>query len=168
MNNEHKDLQNYHHKCKDIIVNQKGRENMILICKKYLRFLDKSKSWRNVDTGYNISLLLNYWLYEKLIGIYGPNNDELIRQGFSALQQKWDTFDSSIIHESYYEKCKPNLKMVNNTDWDKRKELYDYCVDYGYFSIMAKILQKRARRIVQHKSHNLEPIEVVWGCKELQ
>ncbi|CAI7718363.1 Plasmodium vivax Vir protein, putative [Plasmodium vivax] len=162
MDKEPTDLEIYDHKCKDIIVNKKtGKEEMILICKKYLRFLDKSKSWRDVVFGYDISLLLNYWLYEKIIGIYGSDNDELIKQGFSALQQIWDIFDSSRSEESYYKKCKPNLKIVNHTDWDKRKELYDYCVDCDTLYPMAIAFDKGCKyyKIIEQKTSLYEHFE---------
>ncbi|SBS93723.1 PIR Superfamily Protein [Plasmodium ovale curtisi] len=88
--------------------------------------LDLSK----YDNQYNVSTLFNYWLYSMLTHIYGANSTNKISASFSALQLKWTYFDYRRINEPYYLKCKPNFEIVNHNDWDKRKKLYDYYVDY--------------------------------------
>ncbi|SBT02682.1 PIR Superfamily Protein [Plasmodium ovale curtisi] len=103
---------------------------MIKICKKYLRYLEYCKLLHDEKSRYDVSLLLNYWLYGMLTHIYGANSTEKIRTGFSALQLKWTYFDYRKINEPYHLKCKPNFEIVNHNDWDKRKKLYDYYVDY--------------------------------------
>ncbi|SCA60837.1 VIR protein [Plasmodium vivax] len=130
MDMESTDLQNYDHKCNDIIVNQNEKGEMIKICKKYLRFLDKSKTWSGLFLAFDISLILNYWLYDKVTHIYGTTKSDVIGIGFGALQGKWDTFDKSRRENSYYKQCKPEPSKVNHEDWKNRKKLYDYYVDF--------------------------------------
>ncbi|CAI7723955.1 Plasmodium vivax Vir protein, putative [Plasmodium vivax] len=136
MDMESDDLQNYEKKCNEIFVRE-AKDQMILICKKYLRFLDTSKTWSGQFTKFDVSLLLNYWLYEKLIGIYGDRNSKYITFGFSDLQLIWGYFDYKPDDESYYKKCKPDPSNVNHEDWENRKKLYDYYVDYDYLNMMA-------------------------------
>ncbi|KMZ77107.1 hypothetical protein PVIIG_05610 [Plasmodium vivax India VII] len=154
MDMESDDLQDYHEECSKIKVKNKENE-MIPICKKYLRFIDKSKSWGDVKYGYNVSLLLNYWIYKKLTEIYGDKNSQDIMLGFVDLQMRWRYFNKSRDKEPYYEKCKPDDELVNHTDWENRKALYDYCVNYDYLSMMANSLDKECeyyKKIQEKKS----------------
>ncbi|VUZ99774.1 PIR protein [Plasmodium vivax] len=134
MNIGSEDLDIYNQICNDITVNYREKEGMKLICRKYLRFLETSKSWGERVSGYDVSLLLNYWLYDKLTQIYRDTRSHLIYAGFSALQLIWSKFNPSRTEEEYYKKCKPKLDMVDHTDWKKRKELYDYCINYDLIS----------------------------------
>ncbi|SCA59641.1 Plasmodium vivax Vir protein, putative [Plasmodium vivax] len=129
MDKKPEDLQNYDQECKNIIV-KNHRDQMIPICKKYLRFLDTSRSWSNLFSEYDVSLLLNYWLYDKISDIYGDKNTEEINFGFGALQRIWDLFPYSPKNDSYYIKCWPDHSKVNHEDWQYRKKLYYYYVDF--------------------------------------
>ncbi|CAI7718681.1 PIR protein [Plasmodium vivax] len=131
------DSKKYYRICNDIKVKEKHKDEMIPICRKYLRFLDTSKTWDSPFKEFDISILLNYWLYDKLKHIYRDAINDDIGIGFAALQSIWDTFDSKRREQSYYKKCKPELILVNHTDWEKRKKLYDYCVDYKELSYWA-------------------------------
>ncbi|KMZ76908.1 hypothetical protein PVIIG_06171 [Plasmodium vivax India VII] len=137
MNVESPELKNYEQKCKEIRV-QKHEDEMKLICKKYLRFLDTSKAWSGLFYEYDISLLLNYWLYDKITHIYDTTQSEVIGIAFAALQRVWDLFPYKPKYDPYYKKCHPDPNKVNQEDWKNRKKLYDYYVDYNYLSIMAK------------------------------
>ncbi|SBT02465.1 PIR Superfamily Protein [Plasmodium ovale curtisi] len=131
MNLESSDLSKYNQKCQKIdglILDV----HMIKICEKYLRYLEDCELLNNQSFGYDVSILFNYWLYDKLTNIYGSNNDSKISLGFANLQYLWTYENYSKINESDYKKCKPDLKMVNHQDWEKRKQLYDYCVNYDY------------------------------------
>ncbi|VUZ93902.1 PIR protein [Plasmodium vivax] len=146
---ESPDLQNYEQKCNHIKV-KNHEDQMIPICKKYLRFLDTSKTWIGLFSVYDVSLLLNYWLYEKLIGIYKDRTNEDITFGFTDLQFKWGYFDYSLKNEPYYQKCMPDPSKVNHEDWEKRKQLYEYYVDFdtlfgsaiGYDTLCKKYYEK--------------------------
>ncbi|SCA60497.1 VIR protein [Plasmodium vivax] len=110
---------------------------MIPICKKYVRFIDTSKTWKSPFKGFDISILLNFWLYDKLKHIYRDAINNEIDVGFGALQLICNTFISNRSEESYYKKYVPDWNMVNHTDWVYRKKLYDYYVDYMDLSYWA-------------------------------
>ncbi|SBS95745.1 PIR protein [Plasmodium ovale] len=137
MNSDSLDLDDYTQKCNKIMVS-KEKDNMITVCKNFLRFLEKSIAWNGVNSGYDISLLLNYWLYNELMGIYGPDRFSEISIAFGALQYIWEYHVYYPKNEVYHKKCKPELSKVYHQDWDKRKKLYDYYVDYDTLFTMAK------------------------------
>ncbi|SBT01300.1 PIR protein [Plasmodium ovale] len=137
MNLESSDLSKYTQKCQKIDV-LNNDEQMIKICKLYLRYLENCEELNKEGFGYDVSILFNYWLYDKLTNIYGAKNDSKISLRFANLQYIWDYKNSHRINESYYQKCKPNLNMVHHSDWDKRKKLYDYYVDYSILYDTAK------------------------------
>ncbi|SBS89861.1 PIR Superfamily Protein [Plasmodium ovale curtisi] len=137
VNNDSSDLSKYDNACNDIHVHD-PKDKMIKICKKYLRYLEYCKLLHDEISLDNVSILFNYWLYGMLIHIYGCNSTNKISAGFSALQFKWGYFNNILANKPYYIKCKPELSMVDHEDWDKRKKLYDYYVDYDTLSSMAK------------------------------
>ncbi|SBT58452.1 PIR Superfamily Protein [Plasmodium ovale wallikeri] len=154
MNNDSSDLSKYDNECNDIHVHN-PKDKMIKICKKYLRYLEYCKLLHNENSLYKVSILFNYWLCGMLTHIYGANNTDKIITDFSALQLKWTYFDYSRINNQYYKKCKPELSMVNHHDWDKRKKLFDYYVDYDILSTMAKTFDddcKYYKKIEEKKS----------------
>ncbi|KMZ77348.1 hypothetical protein PVIIG_06373, partial [Plasmodium vivax India VII] len=129
MDTDPHDMYDYNKKCNEILV-RNNTENLIPICKQYKRFLDKCLVWSGPNYEYDFSLLLSYWLYEKLINIYGDTKAEEISFAFAAFQRIWGNFINSRKYNSYYQKCKPELNIVNHKDWKNRKQLYDYYVDY--------------------------------------
>ncbi|SBT73553.1 Plasmodium vivax Vir protein, putative, partial [Plasmodium ovale] len=160
MNNDSSDLSKYDNESNDIHVHN-PKDKMIKICKKYLRYLEYCKLLHNENSLYKVSILFNYWLYGMLTHIYGANNTDKIITGFSALQLKWTYFDYSRINNQYYKKCKPELSMVNHHDWDKRKKLFDYYVDYDTLSTMAKSFDDDCERSsMQHASASEQDTEV--------
>ncbi|GAB69848.1 CYIR protein [Plasmodium cynomolgi strain B] len=108
----------------------KKKSDMIPICKKYLRFLDKSEFWGSTRNEYDVSLLLNYWLYDKLNDLFGAINTIEIEIGFGALQYIWAYNEKNQTHKPYYQKLKPNINIFKEPDWEKRKQLYEYYVDF--------------------------------------
>ncbi|KMZ76850.1 hypothetical protein PVIIG_05676 [Plasmodium vivax India VII] len=137
MNMGSEDLHNYDPICNQINV-KKHKDEMKLICKKYVRFLYTSKTWKSPFNGFDISILLNFWLYDKLKHIYRDAINNEIDVGFSALQLICDKLANSRSEGSYYKKYSPDWDMVNHTDWEYRKKLYDYSVDYQELSFRAK------------------------------
>ncbi|SBT55910.1 PIR Superfamily Protein [Plasmodium ovale wallikeri] len=130
---ESSDLSKYKEICNETSVRTEN-DKVNIICTKYLRYLKSCEALNNGSFTYDVSTLLNYWLYDKLINIYG-NNDELdIRLGFGRFQYVWEYQKFFPKKKPYYEKCKPDLDMVNHKDWKNRKELYDYCVNYEYMA----------------------------------
>ncbi|KMZ77136.1 hypothetical protein PVIIG_05346 [Plasmodium vivax India VII] len=139
MDRESENLHNYYEKCNEIIVKE-PKDKMILICKKYHRFLDKYLTWSKLNSKFDVSLLLSYWLLENLIKIYADRNSNAVIVGFSALQGIWaDFFDYRKIKETHIKNCKPERDIVNHEDWEKRKKLYEYYVDYYSLFESAKV-----------------------------
>ncbi|SCA59655.1 Plasmodium vivax Vir protein, putative [Plasmodium vivax] len=103
---------------------------MTPICVKYLRFLDDSELWSDSSFEYDVSILLNYWLYDKIAAIYGITDIATISIDFSALQMVWDHFMESRKRKPYNEKFKPNTDIFYEEDWEKRRKLYEYYVNY--------------------------------------
>lgn len=99
---------------------------MIKICENFLRYLESCEALNNSSFSYDVSIPLNYWLYDKLTNIYKDNNTNEISIGFGILQLIWDKINYPKKHEPYYKKCKPNFNMVNHPELNKRKELYEY------------------------------------------
>ncbi|SBS89594.1 PIR Superfamily Protein [Plasmodium ovale curtisi] len=109
MNSDSQDLFKYNHECNKINV-RNHKDKMIKVCEKFLRFLEKSTLWNEMNSGYDVSILLNYWIYERLAGY----------------------FDYYTKIETYHERCKHNLDTTELEDWENRKKLYDYYVHYDY------------------------------------
>ncbi|KNA02257.1 hypothetical protein PVNG_04488 [Plasmodium vivax North Korean] len=154
------DLQKYDRTCNDIKV-KNHREQMIPICKKYLRFLDTSKEWIELFSAYDVSLLINYWIYEKLIRIYGDKESNDFIMGFSDLQMMWGYFDYGRKRETYYKKCWPDPSKFIHDDWEKRKELYNYYVDSNYLFMMANVNDDKCKyyKIIEGKKSLYEHFE---------
>ncbi|SBT53972.1 PIR Superfamily Protein [Plasmodium ovale wallikeri] len=123
------DLSNYSQKCDNIYVN-KNKDEVKTICEKLLRYLEKSTALEIANPQYDICLILNYWIYDKLNKIFGDK--ETSDKAFGNFQMIWNYLTQYINKNiSYYEKCKENLDIHKQEDWEKRKELYDYCIDYN-------------------------------------
>ncbi|SBS89192.1 PIR Superfamily Protein [Plasmodium ovale curtisi] len=125
----YKDLSNYSEKCDKIYVN-KNKDEVKTICEKLLRYLEKSTVLEIPNPQYDICLILNYWIYDKLNNIF--SDKETSDNAFGNFQMIWNYLTQYINKNiSYYEKCKHNLDIHKQEDWEKRKELYDYCIDYN-------------------------------------
>ncbi|SBS89483.1 PIR Superfamily Protein [Plasmodium ovale curtisi] len=124
----HNDLQNYIQPCEKIIAKEKSNE-VKTICKKFLRHLDNSSVWDFEKPDYDICLLLNYWTYEKLNNIF--RDKETSDKAFSNFQMISNYPENYIKKNLHYKnKCKYNIDFHKDEDWKKRKEFYEYCVDY--------------------------------------
>ncbi|SBT02055.1 PIR Superfamily Protein, partial [Plasmodium ovale curtisi] len=55
---------------------------MIKICENFLRYLESCEALNNSSFSYDVSIPLNYWLYDKLTNIYKDNNTNEISIGF--------------------------------------------------------------------------------------
>ncbi|SBT53977.1 PIR Superfamily Protein [Plasmodium ovale wallikeri] len=124
----HEDLSYYNQKCEQIKVKDKN-DDVKIICKKFLRHLENSAVWNVQKPGYDICLLLNYWIYDKLNRIFG--DQETSNVAFSNFQMI-SSYPNKYITKnlSYNAKCKYKIDLHMHKDWQKRKEFYDYCVDY--------------------------------------
>ncbi|KMZ88912.1 hypothetical protein PVBG_05841 [Plasmodium vivax Brazil I] len=142
MNSDASNLDIYYNLCNDKL-NSKEKHQMMPICKKYLRFLDFSEVWGSISTKYDVSLLLNYWLSDKIAPIHGFTNIDKIRIDFAALQMVWYYFKENRIRKSYYDKFKPDTKIFDEEDWEKRKELYENYVNYDTLFKTAELFPEK-------------------------
>ncbi|CAG9483803.1 unnamed protein product [Plasmodium vivax] len=141
-------LYSYENICKEKLISKKTLE-MTPICVKYLRFLDDSELWSDSSFEYDVSILLNYWLYDKIAAIYGITDIATISIDFSALQMVWDHFMESRKRKPYNEKFKPNTDIFYEEDWEKRRKLYEYYVNYDTLFKTAELFPEKCEEYYQ-------------------
>ncbi|SCA82101.1 Plasmodium vivax Vir protein, putative [Plasmodium vivax] len=134
---DHPDLSHYNRICSKKL-DRTNNEQVKEICKKSLRFIEKSPLWNTLNTSYDICLQVNYWIYSKLASILGSENTENIEITFGSFQWAGDDIMNTPEKIPYNERCKPDFKIFEEKDWDKRKQLYEYHVDYNYLLPMAQ------------------------------
>ncbi|VVA00349.1 PIR protein, partial [Plasmodium vivax] len=125
----HRDLSNYNKKC-SITFAKTNNEKLKEICQKTLRFIETSPLWTIRDTPYDLCLQVNYWLYYKIGSILGFDDNALIETTFAGYQLAGDNIMGTRSKGTYNERCKPDFDIFKEKDWDKRKKLYEYYVDY--------------------------------------
>ncbi|CAI7723998.1 Plasmodium vivax Vir protein, putative [Plasmodium vivax] len=130
MNFDNDDLKDYDKDCGELKEPYNTPE-IRRIFKQVLKFL-KTKSTRSDDetSVRHDCVLLNYWIYDKLSRHFGPNRSSEVPLAFAALQPQWYHLVEDKLNKSYYNACKPSTTIVTEHNWQQRKELYEYCVDY--------------------------------------
>ncbi|SCA60527.1 VIR protein [Plasmodium vivax] len=143
MNKEHNDLSYYSNYCEGITWG-KNEDQVKEICKKYIRYLETSNELKIVNPSYDVCILLNYWIYDKLAEIFkGEDSLKNIGLAFVSLQYIWSKHYYYPGKTVNYNICKPEFETDNQEDWKNRKKLYDYYVDYNYLISMANILDDK-------------------------
>ncbi|SBT85028.1 PIR protein [Plasmodium ovale] len=138
LNKESTDLSSYSLHCNNIYV-KNNKEEVKNVCAKFLRHLEKSVVWKVEKPEYDFCMLLNYWIYDKLTGIYGDKNtSEDVNIAFANIQSIWEYTINSSQNKIYYKNCKPLFNILKHDDWKKKKEFYEYYVDYDVLRSMAK------------------------------
>ncbi|SBS95894.1 PIR Superfamily Protein [Plasmodium ovale curtisi] len=57
------------------------------ICKRILRYLENNTVWVDKNSGYDVSILLNYWIYDELTDIFGAQStSEKISSAFDVFK----------------------------------------------------------------------------------
>ncbi|SBT02063.1 PIR Superfamily Protein [Plasmodium ovale curtisi] len=125
---DNNDLSNYSQQCEKIYVT-KNNDEVRTICEKFIRHLEKSTVWDFPNPGYDVCLLLNYWVYDKLNHVFNDKGPSDI--AFGNFQYIWN-YPSEYLKRniSFDKKCKYKIDVHKHEDWNKRKQFYDYCVDY--------------------------------------
>ncbi|CAI7718376.1 PIR protein [Plasmodium vivax] len=134
---DNSDLYNYDQKC-DIKLFRTGNEHIKKICKKFLRFIEKSSLWNIQDSSYDVCLQVNYWLYDKLASILGSSNTDNIEITFGSFQLVGKYNMNTRARITYNERCKPDFEIFEEDNWDKRKELYEHYINYDTLFSMAQ------------------------------
>ncbi|SBT30943.1 PIR Superfamily Protein [Plasmodium ovale wallikeri] len=165
---EYPDLSDYSQKCDTTSV-QYHKNEAKQICEKILRYLDKYAAFIDDKNEYDVCILLNYWIYDALTDIFGPENiSKKFNLAFSDLQMMWNYPSIELKKTSYYNKCKPKFEIFNHEDWEKRRELYEYYVDYKTIFHTAKSYDNVCREYyekIKQKKHLFEYFDGLCDSK---
>ncbi|SCA83791.1 Plasmodium vivax Vir protein, putative [Plasmodium vivax] len=130
LNHSIKDLDNYKDECIKLC-NKNESFPHIRLCKILLRFLnDSSTRTDNINFANDDCIPFNYWMYGELSKKYINREPYKLIQSFAELQSIWNSLIENKSKLHYFNKCKPDFNIPQQDDWEKRKELYDYCVNY--------------------------------------
>ncbi|VVA00393.1 PIR protein [Plasmodium vivax] len=130
LNHSEKYLDNYADECNKLCRENKSFKN-IRLCKILLRFLkDNIRTSYKIESAYNDCILFNYWIYGELEKKYKKHFKTKLVPIYAELQRMWYSLIEQSSNESYYENCKPDNRLIYQDDWTKRRDLYDYCVNY--------------------------------------
>ncbi|GAB69828.1 CYIR protein, partial [Plasmodium cynomolgi strain B] len=109
---------------------------------KIIRNLNDYALWDNSNAKYDVCKLLNYWVYSRLVRIWGSDKPSIITTPLAALHRVWNEFLKKSSNTSLNNKCIPDMGLAVQHNWQDRKKLYDYYVDYDYLLYMAKNYDK--------------------------
>ncbi|CAI7718352.1 PIR protein [Plasmodium vivax] len=139
LNHDYKDIDKYYDDCNSLLSHDKG--NRIKIpCAQLVKYLKtKSRTLGDESYTYDDCILLNYWIYGKLFNTYNSTYSSEFFQAWGRIHLLWNDIVQKLSKNSQYKICKPDNSMVSQPYWQKRKELYDYYVDFDH-------LQKTANR----------------------
>ncbi|SCA81785.1 VIR protein [Plasmodium vivax] len=129
LNHDEKYLELYDSEC-DSLLSGKQHFTYKRLCKILLRFLKSSSKLSDKDDStYDDCILFNYWMYNEVARRNKYDYRSKVVRAFGELQTMWNSLIDDPLNTSYYDKCKPDFNLPQQDDWEKRKELYDYCVD---------------------------------------
>ncbi|SBS93902.1 PIR Superfamily Protein [Plasmodium ovale curtisi] len=136
-NAQNVNLHKYSTHCNNIYA-LKQKNYMIYLCKIVLQYLEQSTQWGDIESenDYDECILLNYWLYNELSNIFARETS-YINNAYASIETIWANLVKDKRETSYHNKCKPLFnEILNNSEWKKGKELYDYCINYKYIEQM--------------------------------
>ncbi|KMZ89393.1 hypothetical protein PVBG_05989, partial [Plasmodium vivax Brazil I] len=127
------------------------------ICATILNYLETKYSASDHTTdAYDVCTLLNYWAYNRLNIVLHSNNSKYINQKFGEIIGIWNTFNEVELNKPENKTCKPISNIVAYDDWKKRKELYEYYVDYSpintYLDFYPSLCKKFYKYVESKKS----------------
>ncbi|CAI7718676.1 PIR protein [Plasmodium vivax] len=101
------------------------------LCTILHRYLENSSKRSKInDSAYDDCILFNYWIYGELERKYGHNYNNKLIPALGELHRVWNDLIEGKSKDSYRGKCKPDFEIPYQNDWNERKQLYDYCVNY--------------------------------------
>ncbi|SBS82206.1 PIR protein [Plasmodium ovale] len=102
--------------------------NILKLCKNLAVYLiNKSKESNLLEFGCSFCKLLNYWVLDELYKIYRSSYKHT--ENFEEFKKLWDNINESLYYNKD-NKCLPEFYNFRENDWEGKKELYEYCVDY--------------------------------------
>ncbi|SCA60071.1 Plasmodium vivax Vir protein, putative [Plasmodium vivax] len=109
-----------------------GSRSVRNTCSSILNYLENiySESDHTTDT-YDVCKLLNYWVYNRLKILLHSYDSNYIIRAHGDIVRKWNDFNELKLKKDENKTCKPISNIIAYNDWDKRKELYEYYVDYS-------------------------------------
>ncbi|KMZ83357.1 hypothetical protein PVBG_06351, partial [Plasmodium vivax Brazil I] len=122
----------YKEKCKPFLIGIRRSNAVINTCAKLLYYLKNKQISNKQNAQYDTCPLLNYWVYSKLNMILNSYNSTDISQRFAQIVRIWNDFILDVLKKTNNETCEPMSNIVAYEDWKKRKELYEYYVDYSH------------------------------------
>ncbi|GAW84596.1 variable surface protein [Plasmodium gonderi] len=125
--------------CKSLESMERGQA-LKIYCAKILKYLKSNSEHIDKQDTYNVCELLNYWLATRLSAIVGYMNHTYVINVFLEISYIWNDFIMNNFNNNHHKICNPKVDMISLSDWRKRKEVYDYFVDYAYLSGMSRIL----------------------------
>ncbi|CAI7717550.1 Plasmodium vivax Vir protein, putative [Plasmodium vivax] len=145
---EDTNLQAYYKVCNSIFSTKKEfvlRRPCALLFKYLVNSYKKSEKEK---PAYDDCILLNYWIYGK---IYEQHKDISERaRSYGELQIIWNILIQDKSQAQYNKICKPDILIATQEDWKKRKELYDYFVDYDTIKGMNHFYDKYCKEIYNY------------------
>ncbi|KMZ76916.1 hypothetical protein PVIIG_05802 [Plasmodium vivax India VII] len=103
-----------------------------ILCAQLVKYLKTTYILFNKEKlKYNPCILLNYWLYSRLVNILRTEDSSVIALTLGKLELIWNDIVGHASYKSSYNKCVPDSSIVSQNDWRDRQKLYDYCVNYS-------------------------------------
>ncbi|VVA00225.1 PIR protein [Plasmodium vivax] len=150
LNHDRNGLNKYENECKSLCSKTKVFDNKI-VCSLLLRYLESASKRSQIDDStYDNCILFNYWLYGELERRYRYKYNSKVIPAFGELNREWSNLIEDVSKTSYYNKCKPDFEIPYQDDWKKRKELYDYCVNYETLSRTANNYNNSCKKIYRY------------------
>ncbi|CAI7723139.1 PIR protein [Plasmodium vivax] len=152
-------LNNYENKCNSIFSKKSSFYNKRL-CTILLRYLEtSSKRSQAHNSAYDNCILFNYWIYGELARKYAYKYYAKVIPAFGEYNRIWNELIEDESNVAYHDKCKPDFDIAKQDDWEKRKELYDYCVNTKTLIETANNYEKTCKDIyayIKGKTHLYE------------
>ncbi|SCA82005.1 VIR protein [Plasmodium vivax] len=106
--------------------------NLRILCAQLVKYLKTTYILFNKEKlKYNPCILLNYWLYSRLVNILRTEDSSVIALTLGKLELIWNDIVGHASYKSSYNKCVPDNSIVTQKDWRERRKLYEYFVNYG-------------------------------------
>ncbi|KMZ88641.1 hypothetical protein PVBG_06130, partial [Plasmodium vivax Brazil I] len=127
---DNENLAEYKGYCNSINI-PKRKNKVNELCTRVLKYLKRTYAISNYENSdYDVCMILNYWTYNRLNEIYGSKDTSSIYRAFAQIQNIWNDYNDDELKDAPYTKCKPYFDIYKEQDWEKRKELCEYCLDY--------------------------------------
>ncbi|KNA01715.1 hypothetical protein PVNG_04741 [Plasmodium vivax North Korean] len=126
-------IEAYYQDCSslDTISDRFKRNSLKTLCARLVKYLKNEYITLDKKTfAYDECILLNYWVYNRLVSIYNSDDYSIILTPFVLLQRIWHDIVDKPPYKPRNNICVPDGGILTQKDWRNRKELYDYCVNY--------------------------------------